>query len=176
MKKEFNSEFFIKSTKLTIAPVEDITPTEKSIKSFFADVVQREKEKANPEVSFDNDLWNWFPKKESGFIAAIETVLYRFKQAITHRSILAEAERLGIKKVYSYTEGLAIIRALILAGEVDEIGKGIVVYFMSQQKDSLHRFFVFRYDDRKLRLEVNGVNLGNEYSADDGACFSTQEN
>lgn len=168
----FFSDLFTKSTKLTIAPVGDITPTEQSIKyEFFAEVNNREKEKGNPVVWYDNDLWRWFPTKELGFTKAFETVLYRFKQTINHRNILAEAERLGIKKVYSYTKGLAIIRALVLAGEVDEVGKGVIVYFMSPQQDALPRFSAFRVDNRELRVRVHKVGPGNEWRAGFGTCF-----
>ncbi|MEI6022669.1 MAG: hypothetical protein WCQ32_02395 [bacterium] len=129
------SDILIKSKKFIINPVENITPTEESLQNFFVGV--------NKKISFDKRFWELFPKEELGFSTSFETVLYRFKKRVNHRDLLLEAEKFGVKKAYSYTEGLAIIRVLLLAGEIPE---SVTVCFASPQRDSLSNFHVYYYN------------------------------
>lgn len=174
--KKFVSKLFEKSKVLVISKnPESFTIDENSVNEFLKKVVKREISLKNPTPFIDKDLWRYFSSKiVSGILKNFTTVIYRFLSNLTHRQILEEAENTGIKKVYSYLEGLSIIRAVILAGEVDEKGKGCIVYinFKVDDKEILYRFRACRVDDGQLYVTVDKVGLGLGWRAGDGACFS----
>jgi len=170
----FISKLFQKTTTIKVAKnPKSFTIKENSVKDFLKLVIKREKELKNPKPYIDRDLWYYFNGKTiPGFIEDLVSVIYRFTVNLTHRQILDEAESTGIKKVYTYLEGLLIIRQAILDGEVDKKGTGILVYFEVEGIDSLYRFDAFRNGGGRLDVSVRGVSLGIEGDAGGGACFS----
>jgi len=170
----FVSKLFQKTTTIKIAKnPKSFTVKENSIKNFLKLVIKREKELKNPKPYIDKDLWDYFYGETiPGFTKDLATTIYRFLVNLTHKQILDEAENTGIKKVYTYLEGLSIIRQVILDGEVDEKGTGVVVYFKVKGIDSLYRFRASRYSDGQLGVPVDKVNLDNVRYDGDGACFS----
>lgn len=170
----FVSKLFQKTNTIKVEKnLESFTVKENSVKDFLKTVIKREKELKNPEPYIDNDLWNYFNGKTiPGFIEDLVSTIYRFLVNLTHGQILEEAESTGIKKVYTYLEGLSIIRQAILDGEVDKRGTGILVYFKVEGIDTLCRFGAFRGDDGQLYVSVRETNLGREWDAGRGACFS----
>lgn len=170
----FVSKLFEKTNTIKVEKnPKSFTVKENSVKDFLKPVIKREKELKNPDPSIDNDLWNYFSGKTiHGFTEDLVSTIYRFLVNLTHRQILEEAENTGVKKVYSYLEGLSIIRQAILDGEVDKKGTGILVYFKVEGIDTLYRFNAFRLDDGQLSVDVRKTALFSEWSAGRGACFS----
>lgn len=170
----FVSKLFQKTNTINVAKnPKSFTVKENFVKDFLKSVIKREKELKNPDPYVDNDLWGYFKNKTiPGFTEDLVSTIYRFLVNLTHRQILDEAENTGIKKVYTYLEGLSIIRQAILDGEVDKKGTGIFVYFKVEGIDTLYRFNAFRYDDGQLYVDVSKANLGREWDAGRGACFS----
>lgn len=170
------SNLFQKTTTITILrSPKDFTINRDSVMKFFQSVMTREAEKGNPAPSIDNDIWNYFLNQTvPGIMRKITTVVYRFLSQLSHLQILEEAENLGIKRIHSYLEALHIIRKVILLGEVDQKGTGVIVYFNFKidGKDDLYRFRAFRNGDGKLHLDVRRVSLDYECNAGDGACLS----
>lgn len=174
--KEFVSTLFQK-TKTLIVPKnpDSFTISEETVMTFLKPVLEREAKLKNIIPSIDNDIWRWFLGKiVPGFLKRFVVVIYRFLKNITHQQILDEAERMKIKKIYTWLEALSIIRTSILAGEVDKNGTGIIVYFNFKvdDKEILCRFRAYRRGDGQLRLRVSGVRLDDAWDADSGACFS----
>jgi hypothetical protein len=171
---EFVSKFFQKTNVINITKSPGLFMIgENPVMSFLEPVIRREKESGSPDPYIDNDLWNYFKGKIiPGFLIDFTSVIYRFLVNLTHKQILDEAETTGIKKVYTYLEGLSIIRQAILNGEVDKKGTGVVVYFKVEGIDSLYRFYAYRYVGGQLKVRVLRVYLDFEWSAGDGACFS----
>lgn len=169
----FVSKRFQKTNVIKIEKnAKSFTVKENSVKDFLKIVIKREKELKNPEPYVDNDLWNYFNGKTIlGFTEDLVSTIYRFLVNLTHKQILDEAESTGIKKVYTYLEGLSIIRQAILDDEVDKKGTGIIVYFKVEGIDSLYRFRAFRLGDGQLYVRVNEANRS-VWGAGDGACFS----
>ncbi|MCX6753892.1 MAG: hypothetical protein NTV03_02460 [Candidatus Nomurabacteria bacterium] len=170
----FVSKLFQKTNTIKVAKnPKSFTVKENSVRDFLKPVIKREKELKNPDPYVDNDLWNYFKDKTiPGFIEDLVSIIYRFLVNLTHGQILDEAENTGIKKVYTYLEGLSIIRQAILDGEVDKKGTGIFVYFKVEGIDTLFRFDAFRLGDGQLDVDVGGTRLGCEWRAGSGACFS----
>lgn len=170
----FVSKLFQKTNTIKIEKnPKSFTVKENSVRDFLKSVIKREKELKNPDPYIDNDLWNYFNGKTIlGFNEDLVSTIYRFLVNLTHGQILDEAENTGIKKVYTYLEGLSIIRQAILDGEVDQKGTGILVYFKVEGIDTLCRFYAFRYGDGQLNIYVNKTHLLNEWHAGHGACFS----
>lgn len=170
------SNLFQKTTVVTIPrSPKDFVINEDSVTKSLQSIMTREAEKGNPTPSIDNDIWNYFlDQTVPGVLRKITTVVYRFLSMLSHQQILEEAENLGIKRIYSYMEALHIIRKVILIGEVDQKGTGVIVYFNLKidGKDVLYRFYAYRSDDGQLRVRVYRVRLASECDAGDGACFS----
>ncbi len=172
--KEFVSKLFQKTKTLTIPKSPELfTVSEDTVMTFLKSVLEREARLKNVVPFIDKDLWNYFNGKTvldipKGFI----TVVYRFIPNLTHKQILEEAENTGIKKVYSYLEGLSIICKVILFGEVDIKGTGVIVYFKVDGVDTLYRFRAYRIDGGQLYVDVGRVNPDYEWSAGNGVCFS----
>jgi len=169
----FTSKLLTKSTTLTIPAHASIVVTTGNINAILAEVLAREKEKENPEPWIDDDITDWFEDKTMPAIdQPFDSTIYRFNESMTHGSILNEAERTGIKKIYHFTEALMIALRGVLAGEVDEKGTGIIAYFKVDGNDQLYRFLAWRFDDGQLFVDVDKVYLGRWYDAGNGACFS----
>jgi len=170
---EFVSKVFQKTNAIKITKSSTSFMVGKdSVMNFLEPVIKREKELGNPYPSIDKDLWDYFEGKTIPRILDFTSVIYRFAVSLTHKQILDEAESTGIKKVYTYLEGLSIIQQAIVNGEVDKKGTGIIVYFKVDGIDSLYRFSACRYDDGRLDVSVLEVYLDGEWDAGDGACFS----
>lgn len=168
------SKVFKKTTVVNVAKnPKSFKIQEKSVMNFLELVIKREKELKNPTPYVDNDIWKYFKDQViPGFVKDFSSVICRFLENLTHKQILDEAENLGIKKVYSFLEALSVIRQAILNGEVDEKGKGIVVYFEIKGNNSLYRFNAGRYGDGRLGVSVGKVHSGSTWDAGCGACFS----
>lgn len=165
------SNLLIPDSTLIIQPVEDIIPTEKNIHDFFAYVIKKEEKKGNRGIYIDSNVYKLFREKELGFFKLFKVTIYRFKQKIDHESILKEAEKNNIKKIYSYVEALAIIREVLLQGEVDINDQGVNVYFASSQKYKLCRLRAFRDADGEIGINFNNVDLQFEFTPGNGVCF-----
>jgi hypothetical protein len=170
----FISELFQKTNYVNIKKnPTSFTVGEKSVMNFLKQVIKREKDLKNPDPFIDNDLWNYFEGKTiSGILEDFISVIYRFTVNLTHNQILDEAENTGIKKIYTYLEGLSIIQQSILNGEVDKKGAGIVVYFKVEGIDTLYRFSADRGDGGRLGVSVSEVDPDDVWYVGDGACFS----
>ena len=170
----FVSDLFLKTNTITVAQnPKSFKVKESSVMDFLKPIFKREKELGNIDPLIDNDIWNYFNGKViHGFEKDFTSTVYRFLKLLTHDKILTEAENTGIKKVYSFLEGLSIVREAILAGEVDKKGTGIIVYFKVDDIDTLYRFSAWRDGGGQLRISVFKVNLDNEGHAGNGACFS----
>ena len=171
---KFVSKIFRKTTVLSIKQdTKEFTVNESSVMEFLGSIIERERELKNPTPWIDNDIWNYFINKViPGIIKDFTMTIYRFITSLTHKQILDEAEKMGIKKVYSFLEGLFIVREAVLSGEVDEKGKGIIVYFKVEGIDTSYRFVAWRFADGQLGLGVSGVASGRGDGAGYGACFS----
>jgi len=169
----FQSKLLTKGTVLTISAQARLVVNEENVNALFAEVLAREEQKENLTPWRDGDIVNWFKGKEIPAIAAqFESAIYRFTKTLSHELILDEAKRMGIQKIYTYTEALATVIKGILTGEVDENGTGIIAYFKVDGNDQLYRFLAWRYDDGQLDVLVDRVDLGSEFDAGIGACFS----
>ena len=170
---EFVSKLFQKTNIINVVKIlEPFTIGKDSVINFLESVIEREKKLKNPEPYIYNDLWNYFNGKTiSGFVEDITSTVYRLLVNLTHKQILEEAENTGIKKVYTYLEGISIIRQAILNGEVDKKGTGIVVYFKVEGIDTLYRFSAYRRGVGQLDVDVSRFDPGLEWDAGDGACF-----
>lgn len=141
------------------------------IKEFFEPVVKREKELKNHNPYIDNDLWKYFKGKTIfGFTEDLVSTVFRLIVHLNQDQILKEAESAGIKKVYSYMEGLSIIRQAILDGEVDQTETGIIIYFKMVDTDTLYRLIAFRCGGQ-LDIDVFNADLDLEWSAGSGVCL-----
>ena len=172
--KKFVSKLFQRTKTFTISKnPESFTIDEDSVKEFLKKIIKREMNLKNPTPFIDNDLWRYFNGKTvSGILKNFTTTIYRFLSNLTHQQILEEAETTGIKKVHSYLEGLSIICKVILSGEVDTKGTGIIVYFKVDGIDTLYRFYAYRVDGGRLDVRVYKVYLVYEWAAGHGACYS----
>jgi len=167
------SKLFKRGKSLTIQPTPAFTIIEENVNDSWKKVRERESERANPTPSFDNDIWKWFkdiiipeiPFEHHGTIQ-------RFTQTLNHQQILAESEKLFVKKIYSWLEAKKYIEEVILAGEVDVKGLGVIVYFKVEGNDTLYRFHAYRDGVDKLHVNVNKGHGTFDWYADNGAVFS----
>ena len=171
----FVSELFQKTDAITVYPHPSFHVNKNSVMNFLEPVIAREKDLKNPDISFDNDIWNWFDGEiVNAIVLNLYVAVYRFIKNLTNRQILDEADRVRVKKVYSYLEALSIIREAILSGEVDKKGTGVIVYFNITGKDTLYRFDAFRGGGGRLIIDVHEVRLDGGWGAGRGACFSNR--
>jgi len=168
-----NSTSLRKSTVLTISPTPAMLVSKENVNTLFVEVLKREEEKHNPASWIDDDIVGWFKNQTMPAIdKPFESAIYRFNNDVTHRSILDEAEKKGVKKIYTYTEALKIVLQGVMSGEVDKKGTGIIAYLKVDGDDQLYRFNAWRYGDGQLLVDVYEVSLGYECGAGSGACFS----
>ena len=170
----FTSKLLTKSTVLTIsAHPATLVVNKENIKALLEEVMSRERQKENPTPWIDDDIVGWFANQTMPAIdQPFDSAIYRFNNIITNGSILDEAEKTGVKKIYTYTESLKIALKGVLSGEVDEKGTGITAYFQVHGNDSLFRFTAWRLGDGRLDVGVDEVSLVSKCDAGDGACFS----
>ncbi len=170
---EFVSRFFQKTNVIKITKNPEVFIVGRnSVMDFLEPVIEREKELKNSEPYIDNCLWNYFNNKMiPGFIEDMSSTIYRFLVNLTHKQILDEAKNTGIKKVYTYLEGLSIIRQAILNGEVDKKENNIIVYFKVEGIATLYRFLAFRHYDNQLRVSMAKFNPVFECCAGHCVCF-----
>jgi hypothetical protein len=169
----FTSLLFLKTVTLEIGRQKgNFGPSESSVKNFLKQVFEREKNLGNPTPYIDNDIWKWFTGKVMPAFTKFSSTIYRFTKSLTHAQILEEAEKTGVKKIFTYLEAFSIVREAVLACEVDEKGKGILVYFQLPDSTQLYRFRAYRGDDGRLCLSVNGVNPDADWDGGYGAAFS----
>jgi hypothetical protein len=169
--KEFTSNIFQKTITISVSFSDDIfTITENSVKNLLKEVLTREAEKGNLGPYIDNDIWGWFKNESIQFFGNFSFTVYRFLSNLTHGQILEEAEKTGVKKIYTWLEAFLVVKEAVLKGEVDQKGTGIIVYF--EIKNKLYRFHAYRFDDGQLRVRVDEVSLSLGLDAGDGACFS----
>ncbi len=170
---KYNSKIFKRGTTLTVSSCEQFTISEKSVNDSWEEIRKRENGKGTPTPSFDDDIWDWFKKKTIPAIKQNFTgTIQRFTETVSHRQILDEAEKLSIKKIYSWLEAKRIIHQAILQGEVDVRGTSVIAYFKVEGNDTLYRFSAYRCGGDRLSVIVSGVDLEDKYGAGDGACFS----
>lgn len=170
----FMSDLFRFDVTRTVEPApQTFTINQKMIeKDFFAPIKEREEKASNPEPWLDPDTWKyWDGMLAQGFSEKVTFSIYRFLKQLSHRAVLDEGEKQMIKKVYSFTEAKEIIRTAIFAGDVDQKGTGVFVYFKVAGNDTLYRWHAFRYGDGQLDVNVFGVDLAYEWRAGYGVCF-----
>lgn len=170
---KYISNVFKKGTTLNVQTAETFTVSEKSLEGLWKNIIAREKEKSNPKPWIDSDILGWFDGKTMPAIAnEFTSTIQRFTQTLTHEQILNEAEKLSVKKIYSWLEAIKIIEQAVLMGEVDVKGLGVIVYFKVDYNDTVYRFHAYRNDDGQLRVYVYGLDLGFKWNAGCGASFS----
>jgi hypothetical protein len=176
MLTEFVSVLFRKTILLTVPKHEkEFIVSENAVMEFLAEALNREKGTGNPTPYVDNDIWGWDSFKGKKIPAMAEELclaIYRFIKSITHRQILEEGEAKNIKRIGTFLEALATVKAAILAGEVEQHGTGVIAYFKVAGNDQLFRFYAWRSDDGQLLVNVLKVYLDRKYVPGDGVAFS----
>ena len=170
---KYTSSLFTRGATLTVQPKGAFHIVEKNVNDSWKNIIAREKEKLNPYPWFDEDIWKCFngvtiPAITNEFTSTIQ----RFTQTLTHKQILEEAEKMSIKKVYTWLEAKQIIENAIFAGEIETRGIGIIAYFKVEGNENFDRLRAWRDDDGRLRVGVHEVGLVEEWIAGRGACFS----
>ncbi len=170
---KYISYVFKKGTTLTVQPAETFTVSEKSLEGLWKNIIAREKEKSNPKPSICINILGWFDGKTMPAIATeFTSAIQRFTQTLTYKQVLNEAERLSVKKIYSWLEAIKIIEQAVLKGEVDVKGLGVFVYFKIDADDTLYFFHVCRNNGGRLNVFVFELNSEDAWDAGDGASFS----
>ncbi|MBP6908675.1 MAG: hypothetical protein KBB75_02535 [Candidatus Pacebacteria bacterium] len=170
---KYVSSLFTRGTTLTVQPESALTISEENMNDSWKKIATREKEKGNPDPWFDEDIWKWFKGVTIPAIAnEFTSTIQRFTQTLTHKQILDEAEKMAIKKVYTWLEAKRIIENAILAGEVETRGIGIIAYFKVEGNENFYRFLAWRHWDDRLKVGVCKVRSGKELDAGYGACCS----
>jgi hypothetical protein len=174
MKSNYVPTLFTRGATLTVQPEGEFTISEKSVNESWKKIIVREKEKRNPPPWLDENIEKWFngiiiPAILNEFTFTIQW----FTQTETHKQIIAKARAMQIKTVYTWLEAKRIIENVILAGEVETRGRGIVVYFVIEGNENFYYFDVWRSNNGQLRFSVNRVFFGKVFSMGDGACFRT---
>jgi len=169
-----NSTSLRKSTVLTILPTPAMLVNKENTDALFAELNASEKKGGNPTPRVDADITTLFEGQTMpGIDKPFESAIYRFNNDVTHRSILDEAEKMGVKKIYSYTEAIRIVLLSIEFDEVKQKNKSLIVYFKVNGNEQLYSFDAWRDNDRQLNVILNEVNLGHfGHDAGDGVCFS----
>lgn len=168
----YESKLFQKTNTISISEnLKPFTVSGDAVMVFFGLILEREAKLKNPNPSIDSDIWGYFKNKTIPGFKSFTTTVYRFLSNLNHGQILQEAENTGIKKIYTFFEGLSIIQKAILSGEIDKRGTGIIVYFNVEGIGALYRFGAYRFDDGRLVVSVVKVYLDREWDANSGACF-----
>jgi len=106
-------------------------------------------------------------------VCLYRTLVYR----LPNTEILKEAEKLQIKRVYSYLEALSIILKAIMQGEVDQQGVGVFVYFciivspIYPQKIDLYRLCAYRDSSGELSVHIDEELCKSACGSGDYTCF-----
>lgn len=170
---KYISSLFKRGTTITIQPEAGITISESWVNDSWKTITTREKEKGNPDPWLDEDIWKWFKGNTIPAITSQTTsVIWRFAETLTYKQILEEAEKLSIKKIYTYLEAKRLIEHAILSGEIDVKGKGVVAYFRVEGNGNFYRFSAWRFEDDQLKVGVSKVSPLGDLGAGFGAFFS----
>lgn len=121
----------------------------------------------------DDDIIGWFGKVTiKGRKNKIVSNIYRFLKNLTHQSIINTGKKFDIYKKYNLFDAIELASKLIDAGEVNEKGKGIIIYLEEEHDGNPCRLNVFRSDVGKFSVFVNEVNPVGECVAGSGVLFS----
>lgn len=120
----------------------------------------------------DGDIAGWFGDVNFTDSEAVTGKVQLFKNAITHRNIIAEGENLGIYQEYELGHALLLANELVKAGAIEKRGYGVIIYLKNRKNDTRCRLYVWRYGRGELRVYVSRVSLDDEWFAGDGVLFS----
>lgn len=115
----------------------------------------------------DPDILNDFPKsvkqESSNFTGS--TSVTRFKKEISHRDIIECEKVAGSYQEFTVTEGIRKAIELVKNGEIEERGKGVIIYLSTRNSSgNFCRLDVCRNSDGELGLYVYGLYLGGVWS------------
>jgi hypothetical protein len=120
----------------------------------------------------DPDIAKWFGDVNYTDTELVSGRVQLFKNAITHRDIIAEGETLGIYEEYELGAALLLASQLVTVGAIEKPGYGIIIYLKERKDDTRFRLYVHRDSGGKLKVDVDEVNLAFEWLAGRGVLFS----
>jgi len=157
LEKVNSSEFFLKIKTLKIKRCKSFEINEDNIHQFFSPIYKREK---GSYIATSSNFWNYFYGEKTEEIKDnFTSTIYLTQKRLSHQQILEEVEKVGIKKNYSFLEGLSIFRDAILAGEVDEYETQISIYFQMKEGGPLYCFSAYRFISGKFNLDCENICL-----------------
>jgi hypothetical protein len=164
----FVSEFFKKSSSLTLLPVEG----EWNVARDVAKLLPTKQEGGKLDYR-DSDIVNWFGNVTvSGRKEKVNSSLYRFKQNLTHQEIISHGEKLKVYKSFNIFDACELTGKLIDTGEVEAKNTGVVIYLQEKYNGNQCRLSVWRDDAGRLRVYAYCVNPDDEWDAGRGVLFS----
>jgi len=166
-KGKFYSKLLLKTTTLHIKKCEGFEVNKENIKTFFASVYENE-----PSFFINNDFLRYLSGESfNGVEKDFTTTIYRYQSKLTFERVLNEAERTRIKKIYSFMEGLSIIREFILSREINK-GSNVSIFIEIVGCTGLFTFNVYRGNSGALVLDFGIIeNFYYEYGINCGVFF-----
>ncbi|MBP6931257.1 MAG: hypothetical protein KBB62_00840 [Candidatus Pacebacteria bacterium] len=160
--------FFKRTKQVSLEPTADEFNVKRDLKKFLA-----LKSDGGKLDWLDDDIIGWFGKTTiKGRKQKIVSNIYRLLKNLTHQSIIDTGKKFDIYKKYNLFDAIELASKLIDAGEIEEKGKGIVIYFEEEHDGVPCRVSVCRDDGGKLCLNLLEVDPDREFDVGGGVLFS----
>lgn len=171
--EQFFSSMFAKKHSLKIAKSPDeFTICYESVRLFFKSANDRELERGKGKLFINGNVsCNFKDKTVPGIDEDFETFRYDLLKKVTLKELLKEAENVDIYRRYDWLQALSIIRAAILAGDLDKEESIAVVPFIIPYSNYTRRFLAVREYGGKLSVSEDVLVVDKTMDEDGGGVY-----
>lgn len=167
----YKSKFLLKRTTLEVEPYEDFLVSRGNVDESWNKISEHEAQ--DPDIWIYDDTWEAFegktiPGNKQGFTSTT----YGLAGSFSNGEILAEAEKSGFKKIYSWLEAKKIIEQAVLKNKIGDRHSCIFVYFQIEGSDILYVMVASRHSRGHLEIRAQERELEDGFwISDSNVCF-----
>lgn len=159
---------------IEIKPREGLIISEESIHSLWENVTKRELEKFEMRLNLDKQIYESFLGTIiEAILDEFTSTIYYFIEDARNIEILNKAEKMNIKKIYTWYQANMILIEAILSGYLDNKGDAVFAYYQKNATDSIYYIYARRSTQSgMLYINMSQTGKRSKWHGKRGVCFN----
>jgi hypothetical protein len=163
---------FKRATQITLKPTTNEFNVKRDLKKFWASKSKGGNLGYINLGHIDDNIIGWFGKNTiKRRKQKIVSNVYRFSKDLTHQSIIDTGKKFDIYKKYNLFDAMELASKLIDNDEIEQKGKGIIIYLEEEYKGNPCWLYVWRHGDGRLCMNLDEISPDRVCEAGNGVIF-----